>query len=351
MNKKTIAILPSHPSQFWTMYAASLELEKFANIIWVMRNKDVTVSLANHLGLEHIIISQASKGLIGNLWEMFLNIFRCVTLARKHKIDLWLTQYGSGNMTARLTGAKSICFNDDDIDNAPIATLATYPFCHLITTPDCVRVGWFAYKRKSYNSSHELFFLHPKRFKVDTSIRKELGIKENQKFCIIRLVSLTSNHDSLIRGASKDLVKKVIDIAKEKTIQVFITSEKKMDPELEPYKISIKPHRIHHALAEAEFFVGDSQSMTSEAAVLGTPALRINDFVGKISVIQRWEDMGLAFGFKPEQEDVLLKKLDEILSMQDYKEHFMYKRDEMIKELIDPVPWFVNEVKSILELN
>ena len=36
-------------------------------------------------------------------------------------------------------------------------------------------------------------------------------------------------------------------------------------------------------------FIGDSQTMTSEAAVLGVPSLRCNSFAGRISYINEQE--------------------------------------------------------------
>ena len=46
---------------------------------------------------------------------------------------------------------------------------------------------------------------------------------------------------------------------------------------------------MHHALYFAEMFIGDSQTMTAEAAVLGTPALRLNNFVGKLGYLNELE--------------------------------------------------------------
>ena len=58
-------------------------------------------------------------------------------------------------------------------------------------------------------------------------------------------------------------------------------------------------------------FIGDSQTMTSEAAVLGTPAIRCNSFVNRISYLEEEENTyELTFGFKPEDS---LKMFEHIL--------------------------------------
>jgi glucose-1-phosphate thymidylyltransferase len=96
-------------------------------------------------------------------------------------------------------------------------------------------------------------------------------------------------------------------------MRVFITSEKRLPAEFEPHRLPISAERIHHALAFAEFFLGDSQSMTVESALLGTPAFKINTFAGIISVIRQLEEYGLAFGYRPGEEDALVRRLQEVL--------------------------------------
>ena len=47
-----------------------------------------------------------------------------------------------------------------------------------------------------------------------------------------------------------------------------------MPAALERYRLRVPPEQAHHVLAGARFFLGDSQTMTAEAAVLGVPAFR-----------------------------------------------------------------------------
>jgi len=96
--------------------------------------------------------------------------------------------------------------------------------------------------------------------------------------------------------------------------------------------------------------------MTMEAALVGTPSFRINSFVGKISAIRELEDYGLAFGFKPGQENLLLNKLEKVLAMENREYEFKLRWERMISEKIDPLPWFLNIIdmmkkrKTILEI-
>ena len=54
---------------------------------------------------------------------------------------------------------------------------------------------------------------------------------------------------------------------------------------------------MHHVMAFASLYIGDSQTMAAEAGVLGVPFVRFNDFVGRIGYLRELEDVyQLGFG-------------------------------------------------------
>ena len=54
---------------------------------------------------------------------------------------------------------------------------------------------------------------------------------------------------------------------------------------------------MHHVMAFASLYIGDSQTMAAEAGVLGVPFVRFNDFVGRIGYLRELEDIyHLGFG-------------------------------------------------------
>ena len=54
-----------------------------------------------------------------------------------------------------------------------------------------------------------------------------------------------------------------------------------MPSEIERFRINIPASKIHHVLHFAKLYIGDSQTMATESALLGTPSIRYNSFVGK----------------------------------------------------------------------
>ena len=81
--------------------------------------------------------------------------------------------------------------------------------------------------------------------------------------------------------------------------------------------------------------------MTVEAAVLGTPALKFNDFAGKISILNMLENnYGLTFGFKSSEPAALLKKMDELIATTDLKSVFANRRNIMLRDSVDVSAFF-----------
>ena len=346
--KRKIAFFPAHPSQVWILKEVAEEVSKFADTIWFLRDKEISTELADFLGIEYHVISKAGRGIWGNAKELFTNILKSLKYTRKHKIDIWVTKYSSGNIASWLLRKKSISFIDDDIDVIPFVAWTSFPFANVIFAPNVTRMGRFDKKTIRFPGNFELCYLHPNRFSPDPTIFNELGLNEGEKYAIIRLSALQAHHDTGIRGINEELLRKVIKLT-DGDIRLFITSEKPISAEFEQYRLPIKPERIHHALYYAEFLLSDSQTMTQESAVLGTPAFRINDFVGRVSIMNKLEELGLSYGFKPGEERQLLDELKKYLALDNRKDIFQVRREEMLKNWIDPVPLFVNVIKMLLD--
>jgi hypothetical protein len=92
-------------------------------------------------------------------------------------------------------------------------------------------------------------------------------------------------------------------------------------------------------------YIGDSQSMAVEAALLGTPGIRFNDFAGKIGVLNELEnEYTLTYGIKTTDPDRLFAIIEKLLTNTNLENEFKERRQRMIKEKIN-VPsffhWFI----------
>jgi predicted glycosyltransferase len=85
--------------------------------------------------------------------------------------------------------------------------------------------------------------------------------------------------------------------------------------------------------------------MTTEAAMLGTPAIRYNSFVGEndmLNFIELEEKYGLVFNYNDSEK--ALQKAIELVQSPDLKEIWRQKRDIMLNNKIDVtsfMTWFI----------
>lgn len=95
-------------------------------------------------------------------------------------------------------------------------------------------------------------------------------------------------------------------------------------------------------LAFASLIISDSQSLSVEAAILGIPSIRINGFVGRISVLEELEHRyGLTYGIHPSDKNAIITKIQELLSDPDLPKTFRKKKDQMLQDKINVHDFFV----------
>ena len=135
---------------------------------------------------------------------------------------------------------------------------------------------------------------------------------------------------------------------------IYITSERPISDVLEQYRININPVDIHHVMSFASIYIGDSQTMAAEAAVLGVPFIRFNDFVGQISYLNELENKyKLGYGIGTDNVEKLYSKLEELLNMPNKAEEFLKRKNIMLSEKIDYasfLTWFIENYPNSLEI-
>lgn len=347
MTRLNLAFLPSHPAQLWLMRPVADAIREFADPVWVLRDKDCLIDLARAAGLDFVVLSSAQKGLVRNAITLAADIARAMRLQRRLHIDCWFTKYGAACIAARLTGRRSIAFNDDDADVVPLIAATAYPFADTVLATSVTRMGRYAAKARRFKGNFELLYLHPNRFTPDRRAVAAAGIDTDRPYILVRLSALTAHHDVGQRGVSEALLRDLLQLTAD-AYRVYISSEKPLAAEFEPNRLPIPPERMHDALAFASLLVGDSQTMTSEAAVLGTPSVRISSFVNRLSYLDELERAGLSFGFRPGDEAAARQRICDLLAMSDRSEIFDQRRRNFLAEHGDPLPWCVDQIRSLL---
>ena len=337
----------SHPVQALMLRPVieALRSEGFAARVFA-RDKDVTLGLLEGFGIKASTLAKRRRGLVGAAVELVTREARLLRLALAERPAAIIGTSVHAARVGRLSGALSVVINDDDAAAVPLFARLAYPLADLIVKPACLDFENHP-RQVTYRGNQQLFYLHPARFQPDPAIRSELGLGATEPFGVVRLSALDAHHDTGVRGIGRSLLQTIGNQLPEDLV-VFASLEKAQDLPGRWRLMRLPPERLHHALAAAEFFIGDGQTMTAEAAVLGTPALRLNDFVGRISYLKELENYGLAFGFLPGDEASLLARLTEILNGHRPRTQFIEARARFLSDMVDPLPWLVDLVLSRL---
>ncbi len=121
---------------------------------------------------------------------------------------------------------------------------------------------------------------------------------------------------------------------------------------MDEFRISIPPEQMHDVMASASLLYGESATMASESAVLGVPAIYIDDD-GRSYTDEEESRYGIVFNFKESESDVLksIEKAIEILEgHHDYSSNQLSILSEKIS-FTDYLEWLVkNFPQSIDEL-
>lgn len=339
----------SHPAHVHLFRNAYHEwCERGHEILITARAKDITTRLLDLYEIDYELVSLVRKGILGLAIGLLEHDWGVYQVAKKYKPDVMIGTSVAVAHVSKILPGKSIIFNEDNVDSSPIFAKIAYPFTDYIVTPVTL-VDDLGEKNIQYESYHELAYLHPRRFQPDPSILAEMGLVPDDVFSVLRFVSFQASHDIGQKGLSLEGKRELIHQLS-KVGRVIISSEQELPEEFEPYRLPIDPHKIHDVLAFANIFVGDSQSMTIEAAILGTPAIRCNTFVGRTPVIEELEnEYSLTYGYLPEQESEMLAQVAELLSLPNLKDVWRKRIDKLLIDKIDLTHWMVEFVETVYQ--
>lgn len=355
-----ILIAINHPSHYH-MFKNSYRIFKQNgnDTVFVIKDKDIIENLLKEDNIEYIKINKKRVGkskmsiiLLGVVDLIFqdLNLFKFV---RKFKPDIMLGTDYSISHIGKLLKTPSLVFNEDDFEINKFFCKLAYPLCSYIIAPEITNVGRYKDKKIGYNSFQKLAFLHPNKFTPNIDILNKYDKNFEKPYVLIRLVNFKAGHDIEMKhqGINIDILKKVIKIIENNKREVFISSESNLSNKFDKYKLNIKFTDIHHIMSYADLIIADSQSMIVESAILGVPNIRFNSFVGKINVLEELENKyGLTYGILPENEELLLLKIDEILKNNDnIKKQCNLNKIKMLEDKIDLTAFIVWMVENYPE--
>lgn len=358
-----IGIFLGHPAHFHYFKNVAHQLKENGHrVYFAVKEKDILEKLLQDSEESYIKVRNGR----GNSWvSMAMSIIKMdkniVKMIFKYNIDVMVgvpPAFG----TRVICRKPVIACGEDDFPVIPFFSVILQPFNSVFVAPST------CYTNKSSHSIYfpgymELGYLHPNYFAPSIEFVEKYSINLSSPYFIIRFSALNAFHDKGIKGINKEIAQRLVDILKPHG-QIYITSERPLEPEFEPYRIKINPLDMHHVMAFASLYIGDSQTMAAEAGVLGVPFVRFNDFVGRIGYLDELEEKqskqyvdylnldhhyDLGVGIRASEEgsvERLCQTVERLASMpsEERKRIYSERRQRMLADKIDYakfLTWFI----------
>ncbi len=336
----TILFDINHPAHVHYFKNCIKSLKKSGhNIIVVSRNKEFEHELLDSLNIDFISRGKGAESLIGKFLYHIYAVFFLLKLIKQNKIDLIVSfMHPYAAQGAWLAGKPSLVFSDTE--KATLHHLFTLPFATEIHSPFTFQKN-LGQKHTKFKSFMELAYLNKKNFKPDSQILDSLGLSERDRYIIVRFVSRKSIHDRSDSGISEANKIKIVRRLSEHR-KVFVSSEIELPKILKQYELRIDKVKIHQVLYHADLVFGESATMASESAMLGTPAVYIdNEGRGYTDFLEK--EYKIVFNFKEDSHEID-EATKKALSILNEKKDYKMIRERILAESINTSDYIYNQI-------
>lgn len=273
-----------HPAHVHFFGALGEELVRRGHTaVLAVRDRDVSLDLAEGRRFPVLRPSMSTPSQRGGAGSRFSQGYELVArvrwlrrLVNREALDIVLTRNPSGVLAARLAGVPSI-FDTDDGHDAGMHFRLAHSAASITTSPELLTDD-LGRRHRRYPGLKPMAFLHPDRFAPRASVLLEYGIGRDQPLIVARFSANGASHDRGIRSVPAALRQAIeARAAASGNVLISVEGERTFLRRLSGELVEVTPRDFLHILALADLHVGDSGSVTMEAAALGVPTLRIAD--------------------------------------------------------------------------
>jgi hypothetical protein len=307
------------------------------------RNKEVTTALLEAYQIEHTVLSTKGTTRAALISEWSLRELRTIRFARTFDPDVVVSRaLPSAVHAAALSGASSVVFTDTEYAWKVSKLIA--PFVDYWCTPEGFSRD-YGDRQRYHKGFDELAYLHPNWFSPDGDRLRQYGIDPDERYFVLRFVSMGAHHDGSRSGFSPAAKRRLAESLSEYG-DVYISSERPLPSDLQQYEAPVPPEEIHQLLAGAALMVGDSETMTTEAALLGTPTIRSNSHATDdvLGVFVELEERGLveSIGDEAEAHDRAIK----LATSPDAGQQWDQRREALLDETVDVTAYMLDIIEE-----
>jgi hypothetical protein len=308
-------------------------------VLITARDKDRSVELLDAFGLPYHQISSQRTG-AGLGFEMLNRTRRLMRISRDFRPDAMTGIMGPSIAVAgKLQRVPAVVFYDTEF--AVQTNRFVFPLADTVCTPDCYQAPVRGVHRQ-YAGYHELAYLHPNRFRPDPTVLSDFGVAADEPYSLVRFVSWEAVHDRREKGLTAAQKRHLIEVMGHHG-RVLISSESPLGSDLEHLAVRGPVEKVHHLLAHARLVVGESATMSSEAAVLGVPAVFIAT-TGRGYTDDEERRYGLVRHFTEDAYDAAVDAIEEMLETAPTK--WAEARRRLLDDKIDVTAWMMDYFES-----
>lgn len=262
----------THPAHVHLFRNAIRELvDDGHRVVVSSREKELTTDLLDAYDLPHTVLSTMGTRKVELASEWIGRSVRTLRYDYRFDPDVVVSKLSpSAIAAATATGAGTVALQDHEGTNRLARLLA--PFIDRISTPASFEADFGAPHRR-HEGVQELAYLHPDRFTPDRDRLRAYGIEPDEPYSVLRLVSMGAYHDVGLRGISEPAQWRLVEELSGSG-PVYVSAEGSIPDDLPAARTPVPPELMHDLLGEASLFVTDSNTMATEAGLLGTPTVR-----------------------------------------------------------------------------
>ncbi|MEX2370671.1 MAG: hypothetical protein WD578_06670 [Bacteroidales bacterium] len=369
MNALKIFIDIGHPAYYlFFRNVIKILLEEGHKVYVSVRDKDVTLQfLVNDLpgpaageSMNEPVLfyrGKGGKGWITKAFYLLYTVARVTLINRKNGTNV-LVSFSSpyAAMAGWLLRKPVLTFEDTEHSMLLHRINMKFSLKMITGTSYC---GSFGDKQIRIPFYKERCYLGPELFRPDPSIPAQYGYSVDKPYAILRLVGNQTIHEKKRKGLTEYYLQEIIRRLSP-AVRILISSEKQLPPSLQQYEIAVAgqagktkaaimlktPNHLHHFLAYASLLNGESSTMAAEAAVLGVPAIYIDNHPrGYCQELE--ERFGLMFNFSESEKSREQALLTAVKLIEDKRTRktWQEKREVMLKAKLGGSVWIVDEIK------
>lgn len=334
-----------HPAHvhFFRHFMAEME-SRGHQLLVTSRDKDVALALLDAYRIPHRVLSARKKGAFGLAGELLDRTRALLPIVDEFRPDV-LT--GIMGPTIALAGkwkdVPTVVFYDTE--TAWLTNSWVYRLADAVCTPDSYP-GTVPGRHLTYPGYHDLAYLRPARFTPEPDRLRHFGLDASRPFTLARFVSFEASHDLRDRGLSLNGKVALLEHLAQYG-DVVVSTEGPLPQGLPARRLTGPVHEVHQVLAAARLVVGDSGTMSSEAAVLGTPAVFVS--TARLGVLLDLEHRyGLMANVLPVDPAVAMAAASRLLAEAD-SGTIEQGRQQLLAETVDVTSWMVEFFEDAAE--